>query len=122
MHGTLKPLGLAEGWHALHTDAGHMALTSVIEAHEKCGGRLVSNDKVWILARPVFAFWNDEAMCDPSKALPLGDPNANAWHVWLAAGDLREAWKHFEPLPFLTYHRRDRLIVRRFNTMFGKFL
>ena len=104
----MSPYEKAARWHLEHSPG--VAFTEIVEAHFQVGYAF-SGPAYFLLGRQVSSTWDDERICDPWQVDPLGD----AWHVWLYAGDMR-AWQRLVPysLPWLMFHRRDKLRRYRF--------
>ena len=81
----------------------------VIEKHALHGYVVITPTVFW-LARRVWHDWPDDRLCDLYEVAEDGD----CWHVWLAAGDW-SGWQDWIPtwLPWVSYHRRGQLRVRR---------
>lgn len=67
--------------HALHP--GAKEFTQVLEAH-LLHGRVISTEKLFLMARPVWNHWPDERLLDAWDYDDAGD----CWYVWDLAGDL----------------------------------
>lgn len=73
----------------------------MMDAHF-CTGTVISTPEVFFIFRPVEVDWTTDELCDPWKI----SENPNAYHVFLAAGDLSKIGPHLPPaLPFITFHR-----------------
>jgi hypothetical protein len=73
----------------------------MLDAHF-CTGTVISTPDVFLAFRPVEVDWTTDELCDPWKT----SENPNAYHVFLAAGDLSKIGPHLPPaLPFITFHR-----------------
>lgn len=73
----------------------------LIDAHFKAG-TVISTPELFILFRPVEVDWTSEELCDPWKV----SDTPNAYHVFLAAGDLSKVEPYLpKELPFITFHR-----------------
>lgn len=95
---------------ALHNAAG-MAHTfaEAVEAHAVTG-YVMATPHLFLLGRRVGSGWSDDELCDPWMIAPDGD----AWHVYLAAGDLREAIRLLPyRLPYLSYFHEGRKRLMR---------
>lgn len=79
--------------------------TEDVEAHFM-GGWVFSTPRFFVMARPVKFAWGDDVVLNPFVL--SSDPDM--WHVWIAAGDWREALKHAPfPLPWISIERRTQL-------------
>lgn len=66
---------------ALHPDAGEFR--NVLEAH-LLHGRIISTDRIFLMARPVWCDWRDDRLLDPWDF----DDDGDAWMCWDLAGDI----------------------------------
>ncbi len=84
----------------LHNAAGMAhSFAEAIEAHAM-GGYVLITPSLFLLGRRVGTEWTDAELLDPWLTCPSG----SAWHVHLAAGDLREALRLLPyRLPWLSY-------------------
>lgn len=87
-------------------------------------GAVIATPRAFILARPVSSAWSDAEIhaIQPVSVSPLPlAPHLDAWHIWLAAGDLAALLRlhDLHPLPWVTYCRRGspRVIRRPFATI-----
>jgi hypothetical protein len=77
-------------------------------------GLLISNPRVFLMARPVSTRWSSNDFDDPMRIASRDE--ADCWHVYLAAGRLPELMRLAPyPLPFLSYVHRGRLTIRPFR-------
>lgn len=83
------------------------SFAQVVEAHAQCG-YVVVTPELCLLFRAVRSDWSEGELCDPL----LFSPEPDCWHVWLVAGDYRQAlrWTPY-PLPWVSCHRRGKLRV-----------
>lgn len=93
---------------ARHLEFGSdWTFAEVIDAHGVVG-YVHSTPDLFVMARQGHSDWNSDEFRDPYATSSTGD----CWHVWLLAGDFRAAMAFLPfPLPFVSYHRRDRLVV-----------
>jgi hypothetical protein len=107
----MTPYETAARWHLAHCPGE--SFRDVIEAH-LFNGHLIAGPRLFLLGRRVSHTWPDELLRDPWQT----DPDGDAWHVWLCAGDLRAIPGVVPyPLPWVTYHRRGRLCRARFSAL-----
>lgn len=86
----------------------HAGFASDLLAHLAPGGVVVSNDVYFIMARPVRRDASVDALLNPWMRWE----DADAWMVWLAAGDMAQAlgvlWPMFgDGKKWLAFQRRD---------------
>ena len=79
----------------------------IVEAHAQAG-HVVVTPEICLLFRAVRRDWEERDLCDPL----LWSPEPDCWHVWILAGDYRQAlrWMPY-PLPYVSCHRHGRLRV-----------
>ena len=86
--------------------------TEDLEAH-LLGGYVIATPSVFLMARPVPVSADPADILNPYMTWPR--TQCDAWHIWLAAGDMREFPKH---LPWMTkwvcFERKNVLRWRRF--------
>ena len=71
-------------------------------------GWVFSTPTLFLMGRRVFRDWPEERI----KNSGISDTEGDCWHVWLAAGDMREAIRMIPThLPWLSFERRNRLVV-----------
>lgn len=101
-----SPFAAAAIWHQTHCP--ETPFRDVVEAHFQTG-YVISSPDLFILARQIWRHWPAHKISDPWETSATGD----SWHIWLFAGDL-SAIPSIIPykLPFVTYHRGDRLMAR----------
>ncbi len=89
--------------------------TEALELHLQRGA-VVSTPAGFVMVRPVYACWRDEAHLDLGMVAPVG--RADCWHVWAAAGDLREllGFLSREELPWLSFQRHGGERLHRMRT------
>jgi len=104
----MTPYEQAARWHLANCPA--VTLVSIVEAHFQVGV-VVSDGKRFVMGRQVERAWPDSLLLDPWQVAPAGD----CWHVWLWAGTVSD-WGEVVPyrLPWISFHRGDRLRVHRF--------
>ncbi len=79
--------------------------TEDIEAHF-LHGWVISTPELFLMARPVRSDWSDDVVLNPFR---LSD-SPDMWHVWLAAGDWRQAFRLAPfPLPWVSIERKHQL-------------
>lgn len=79
----------------------------IIAAHAPLGVVIIRPDIV-LLARPICRDWPEADIGNPMCV--ADDPDC--WHVWMVAGDWRRCVELAPyPLPWVSMHRRERLIV-----------
>ncbi|QJE99108.1 hypothetical protein [Luteolibacter luteus] len=80
------------------------SFAEIVEAHAQ-SGYVVVTPEICLLFRAVRRDWSEAELCDPL----LYSPEPDCWHVWLLAGDYRQAmrWMPF-PLPWVSFHRRGK--------------
>lgn len=84
-----------------------------LEAH-LLHGWVISTPDMFIMGRPVLKTAPAHIL-DPWW--PFGD-EADCWHVWLAAGDLRAMWAHLPfPLPWISFERDNALRFYKFESL-----
>lgn len=77
--------------------------TEDLEAHMRHGW-VISTPTIFLMARPVRSDWPDSVVLNPWELTEAPD----AWHVWLAAGEWREAFSHAPfPLRWVSFQRRN---------------
>lgn len=102
---------------AMHPSAKEFL--AVLEAH-LAHGRVVSTDRLFLIARPVWSDWPEERLLDPWEHAPEGD----AWFCWDLAGDLYalkeipEGW--MESKRFILSHTDGRLRRMRGARFLGR--
>lgn len=97
----------------LHNASG-MALSfrEAVEAHAICG-YVFATPELFLLGRRVGSDWTDDELCDPWLVAPDGD----VWHVFLAAGDLREGLRLLPyRLPWLSYYHDGKHRLMRLSS------
>jgi hypothetical protein len=82
-------------------------------------GWVFNTPSLFMMGRRVQSTWKHKQIADSS----LADTEGDCWHVWLAAGDMREAIR-FIPfdLPLLSFERANRLVIMpmaKFKRMFS---
>lgn len=104
----MTPYEQAARWHLAHCP--DVSFVSVVEAH-LFNGHVISSPTRFVLGRQVRHDWPAELMLDPRCVAPSG----NCWHVWLWAGTVKD-WGEVVPfpLPWISFHRGERLRVHRF--------
>lgn len=104
----MSPYETAARWHMKHCPETSFA--DVIEAHFQRGA-VFSDRHAFVLGRVVMRDWPESMMLDPWEA----DEGGDCWHVWLWAGTVRD-WQRVVPypLPWISFHRGDRLRLHRF--------
>lgn len=104
----MTPYEQAARWHLAHCP--DVSFVSVVEAHF-FNGHVVSSPSRFVLGRRVWHDWPAEMLLDPWLVAPHGD----CWHVWLWAGTVKD-WGEVVPfrLPWIAFHRGERLRVHRF--------
>lgn len=91
---------------ALHPSAGEFL--GVMEAH-LAHGRVISTDRLFLMARPVWSDWEEARLLDPWEH----DPEGDSWMCWDLAGDIMalkeipQGW--FEERRFILSHTNGRL-------------
>lgn len=86
-----------------------------VEAHF-CNGLVISTPSVFILARAVSRGATREQIVDPWVRFP--DHLTDAWHVYLAAGDLFQIVRHCpEPKEWVAFERGNVLRFWRFQSI-----
>lgn len=104
------PFTSAANWHLANCPG--VPFREVIEAHCQTG-RVFVSPALFLLARPIRVDWEDPDIINPWLSAPVDE--ADAWHIWLFAGDpsaIAPIVPH--PLPYVTFHRRDALRVHSF--------
>ncbi len=71
-------------------------------------GFVLSTPTHFIMARPVDRYAAHEDIISPS--IPFRPEACNCWHIYLAAGDMRQFWD-FYPVryPWVSWEKRNRL-------------
>lgn len=91
-------------------------------------GWVISAPRFFVMGRPVMSWWSAENILNP-KYSPVPYPghdiirecHVNCWHVWLAAGDLKEALKFLPfPLPYISFERKNVLKMYSFDKFVSK--
>lgn len=86
------------------------------EAHLRYGW-VISTPSLFLMARPVRSDWPEDVVLNPF-ALP---DSPDMWHVWLAAGDWREAFDCAPyPLPWVSFERNNRLRRYAWSAIFRR--
>lgn len=104
----MTPFEQAARWHLAHCPG--VSFVSIVEAHFQ-SGVVISDRKRFVMGRQVRHDWSHDSLLDPWQVDDAGD----CWHVWLWAGTVRE-WGEVvpHPLPWISFHRGDRLKRWRF--------
>lgn len=104
----MSPYEQAARWHLTHCPG--VEFREVVEAHF-FHGHVISSPTRFVLGRQVRHDWPADLVLDPRCVAPSG----NCWHVWLWAGTV-EDWAAVVPfpLPWISFHRGERLRVHRF--------
>jgi hypothetical protein len=104
----MTPYEQAARWHLAHCPG--VSFVSIIEAH-LFYGHVISSPTRFVMGRQVRHDWPAELLLDPRCVAPSG----NCWHVWLWAGTV-EDWGAVVPypLPWISFHRGERLRVHSF--------
>ena len=99
----MTPYETAATWHLDHCP--ETPFREILEAHLFCG-HVISGPTRFILGRQVCRDWPESRLLNPWDT----DPNGDAWFVWLWAGEIGD-WRRVLPwpLPWLMWHRGDRL-------------
>lgn len=107
----------ASDWHdALRS---HWTFDQVVESHA-VGGVILATPSVFVMARRIVHSWSDEQICHPQ--ITASPEEADCWHVWLLAGDFREAVERLDrSFPFVSWHRRGKLKVHRLDHVLQRF-
>jgi hypothetical protein len=83
-----------------------------LEAH-LLNGYVIATPNVFLMARPVPVTADSVDILNPHVTWPKHQ--CDAWHIWLAAGDMREFVKHLPwPTKWVCFERRNVLRWRRF--------
>lgn len=78
-----------------------------LEAH-LLYGIVVSNDQLFLMARPVRQDATYERICNPWVSFQ----NPDCWHLYLYSGHLKEAFDSAPyPLPFVSFERKNKLRI-----------
>lgn len=82
-------------------------------------GWVISSPRFFVMGRPVcYWAWSADQILDPFHN-PPDEPDC--WHVWLAAGDLKEALKFLPfPLPYISFERKNVLKMYSFDRFVSK--
>lgn len=104
----MTPYETAARWHLAHCP--ETPFREILEAH-LFHGHVISGPLAFVLGRQVMHDWPAARLLDPWDTDEAGD----CWHVWLWAGEVRD-WQRVVPwpLPWLSFHRGERLKVHRF--------
>lgn len=104
----MSPYEVAACWHLANCPG--VEFREVLEAH-LFHGHVISSPTRFVLGRQVRHDWPPELMLDPWQVAADGD----CWHVWLWAGAVA-VWPDVVPypLPWISFHRGERLRVHRF--------
>lgn len=104
----MSPYEIAARWHQEH--CSETPFREILEAH-LFRGHVISGPRAFVLGRQVRHDWPAERMLDPNQTDDAGD----CWHVWLWAGEVKD-WRAVVPwpLPWISFHRGERLRVHRF--------
>jgi len=99
----MTPYETAARWHLEHSP--ETPFREILEAHLFCG-HVISGPDAFVLGRQVCSKWEEIRLLNPWDT----DPNGDAWFVWLWAGEIGD-WRRVLPwpLPWLMWHRGDRL-------------
>jgi hypothetical protein len=104
----MSPYETAARWHLEHCP--ETPFRDILEAHLFCG-HVISGPQAFVLGRRVWRGWQPKLLLNPWCTALDGD----CWHVWLWAGEVKD-WRAVVPfpLPFISFHRGERLRVHRF--------
>jgi hypothetical protein len=104
----MTPYEQAATWHIEHCP--ETPFREILEAH-LFHGYVISGPDRFVLGRQVSTQWSDEQLRDPM----LTDEQGDGWMVWLWAGVVSD-WRSVVPfpLPYLIWHRGERLRRHRF--------
>lgn len=82
-------------------------------------GWVISSPRFFVMGRPVCRWWESSEIVNPECRVFLDSPDC--WHVWLAAGDLKEALKFLPfPLPYISFERKNVLKMYPFDRFVSK--
>lgn len=110
----MRPFEQAVRWHEANCPGE--SLTEMVEAHF-LGGHVVAGPELFLMGRRVGREWENERLCDPWQV----DPDGTMWHVWLFAGDIYQVRETVPyPLPWVSFHRRGRLVRMPFERAFPR--
>ena len=71
-------------------------------------GYVISSPSFFVMLRPVDSTAADSLIVDPANVFPV--ERCDAWLIYLMAGDMAEAWRHFPfRLPKIGFERKNRL-------------
>jgi len=110
----LTPYEKARRLHASEKSA--ITFIEALNAHFD-GGYVWNSPKAFGLARPVHAGATYQEICDPR----IVHESANCWHIYLAAGDMREALTRLPfPLLRISFERKNTLRFYYLNDFFNR--
>lgn len=82
-------------------------------------GYVFSTPTCFLMGRPVVREADPDDIVDP--AITFEGRFHDCWHVYLAAGDMREAVRFMPyPLEYVSYERRNVLRIRKMNCLSSK--
>lgn len=95
-----------------HAALAHYGAEVFVDIHEwhKVQGVSICTPRLFLIARPVWAYWGGEEMLDVART----DPSGDCWYIWWVSGDLSEARKlagFSEGKRFVAFHRGERLVT-----------
>lgn len=100
-------------WHAYHAHgAPYVEWGAALDFHHQAG-RVVSLERVFFMARPVPI--DDETRHTELYRFTEAEARGDCWHVWAAAGDLRELADHLDGIRVLTFHRHGVFWLKRWS-------
>ena len=80
--------------------------------HHLLNGYVFNTPTLFVMGRPVKSNAPAELIVNPSISFPKSE--ADCWHVYLAAGNLREGLKYVPfRLPLISFERRNKLLLCR---------
>lgn len=83
------------------------SFTEDLEAHLRHGW-VISTPDLFLMARKISVAWSRDVVLNPYQT--AHDNAADAWHVWLAAGNWRSAFAQApHPLPWVVIERKNKL-------------
>jgi hypothetical protein len=103
----MTPFETAARWH--NARSPDVLFTVPLEAHLQTG-YVFNTPELFIMARRISTDWPEDCILDPWLTNPEGD----AWHVWLYAGEIL-AIPPLIPyfLPYVTFHRKGKFKIHR---------
>jgi len=82
-------------------------------------GWVFNSPSLFLMGRQVMSDWPHHMIADSG----VSDDEGDCWHVWLAAGDMKEAIRLIpHDLPWLSFERNNRLVkmpLAKFRRMFS---